>query len=70
MSFPILNVELCAGVSETASQSLPPMTRTGESRCARIFLLPPAWSQWWWVFTMAFRFKVFLVWSRMGVTLG
>ncbi len=62
-------VELWDGVVVTASQSAPPITGMREGRCSRIFLLPPAWSQWWCVLTMAFRLRVDFTWSRTGVTL-
>lgn len=70
MFLPSMNVSLWAGVRVTASQSLPPMTGMEESREERIFLLPPAWSQWWCVLTMAVRLRVDLADSRWGVTLG
>ena len=70
MFLPMLKVELWEGVFVTASQSLPPITGICEGSEDRIFLLPPEWSQWWWVFTMAVKLRSLDFSERMGATLN
>ena len=69
MFLPIEKVEPWDGVFVTASQSFPPMMGSFDGRASRTFLLPPAWSQWWWVLIMEVRLRDLDFSSRTGRTL-